>query len=167
MDLLEINVRSLSEKEFHSYGSIIYKSKNNIDFSNDLINIYSCVDKVELYDGDIQICLLEVKWPRRFICEKLECHKKCNEIFIPMNGQSLFVVARSDNEGNPDFGSLKVFYLDCTRGLCIKPQIWHWIPFPLFKNVYFTLITRKQTAKDDLEIIDLNKNYSQSIKLKL
>ena len=171
MKKVEIKVESLNYKSFVPYGKILGPSENKPTFSSNEFDLWFGIDNVESNEGIAQFCWFEVKERRPFICDKFERHLKCSEAMIPVSGQSIIIVSLSknntDDTASLDLETLKAFYLDGTKGINLKPGVWHWIPYPVSNQAHFILVLREGTDKDDLEIMDLNKKFDLSIKFVL
>lgn len=171
MKKIDIKVEILNHKSFTLYGTIIGPQDGEPSISNSKLDLWLGTDEIKLNNGISQICWLEVKSQRSFICDNLECHMNSSEALIPMLGQSIIVVGlsevESDSSSLPDIKSIKAFFIDGTNGVNFKPGVWHWIPYPLSKKAHFALVFKKGTPDEDLRIIDLNKELDLSIKLVL
>ncbi len=170
MKKIEVKVKSLSHKSFAPYGTIIGPKDSKPTFSNSELNLWFGIDEIRLSNGIGQICWLEVKTKRPFICNKLECHMNCSETLIPMSGQSILVVGLPGGGAGgalPDVKSIEAFFIDGARGVNLKPRVWHWLPYPLSGKTHFALILKKGTPEEDLQVVDLNKELGLSIKLVL
>jgi len=171
MKKLEIKVENLSDKSFEPYGAVIEPKASKPTFSNSDLNLWFGIDDIKLNSGVAQICWLEVKSRRPFVCDKLECHMNCSETIIPMSGQSIIVVGlfkgKPGYDSLPDINSIEAFFIDGTKGVNLKPGVWHWLPYPLSGKAHFALVLKKGTPEEDLRIVDLNKELSMSIKLVL
>jgi len=171
VEKIEVKVKSLSSKSFAPYGTIIGSKESKPTFSNSELDLWFGIDDIKLNSGIAQICWLEVKSRRPFICDKLECHMNCSETLIPMSGQSILVVGLSKGKPSydslPDVKSIEAFFIDGTKGVNLKPEVWHWLPYPLSERANFALVLKKDTPEEDLRIIDLNKELDLSITLVL
>ena len=80
----------------------------------------------------------KVKHRNDFKYSNIERHSNTSEALIPIKGQSIILVGLPEKEGTGDVvqkDSLKAFYIDGSKGINLKPDIWHWIPFPLESEV--------------------------------
>ena len=171
MRKLEIEVKNLSDKYFAPYGAVIESKDSKPTFSNSDLNLWFGIDDIKLNSGVAQICWLEVKTRRPFVCDKLECHMNCSETIIPMLGQSILIVGLPeigpDSSNLPDIESIKAFFIDGTKGVNLKQGVWHWLPYPLSAEAHFALVLKKGTPEEDLQVVDLNKELGMTIKLVL
>jgi len=169
LKVIELKVSRLDKKAFEPYGEIVGPQKGKPDLENDDIDFYPQISNMELSKPFGGVCWLDVKRSRQFICENLERHLKCTEAFIPFGGSSIFVVALSENMKDPKspvaIDSIKAFFMDGSLAVNLKKGAWHWIPFPISEKASFIIVFEKETHKNDLEIIDLKKNYNLSVKL--
>jgi len=117
MKLVEIKIEELTGESFKPYGEIIGVPHTKPDFSND------------------ELCWLNVKSRRPFVCNNFECHINTSEAMIPVLGQSVVVVALPDNNSVssnlPDPKSIKAFFIDGSKGFNFKPKVWHCLIYLL------------------------------------
>jgi ureidoglycolate hydrolase len=169
LKVIELKVERLDKKNFAPYGEIIGPQKAKADLENDDIAFYPGISHIELTKQGGMFSWLEVKKPRKFICENLERHINCTESMIPFGGSSICVVALSKNMNDTnspvDAGSIRAFFMDGSLAVNLKKGAWHWIPFPISEKASFIVVFEKETHKKDLEIIDLKKDYNLSVKL--
>lgn len=169
MKLVEIKIEELTGESFKPYGEIIDVPHTKPDFSNDELDLWCGIDEVKIDKGVSQFCWLNVKSQRPFLCNNLECHINTSEAMIPVLGQSVLVVALPDNKSVssnlPDPKSIKAFFVDGSKGFNFKPQVWHWLPYPLSTKASFILLFKKGTPEEDLQIVNLNEELGLSIKI--
>lgn len=171
MEIMEIKVQTLNKKAFEPFGDIIGKQDDKPTLSDDDFAYWPGLSDIQLTNNIGQLSVLELKRPRPFVCEKLECHLYCSEAIIPLEGQSIGIFGLSKNSNEDDFqidlNSIKAFIFDGTKGVNIKKGVWHWLPYPLSEKVYLVVILAKETHNNDLQIVDLREKYNLSIKLNL
>lgn len=171
LNLIELKVERLDKNNFAPYGEIIGSQKVKADLENEDIAFYPGVSNIELTKNGGMLSWLEIKKPREFICENLERHLNCTECLIPFGGSSIIVTALSKNINDPkspfDIESSKAFFIDGSTAINFKKGVWHWAPFPISLKAFFIVVFEKETHINDLEIIDLKKDYSTTIKLML
>lgn len=99
--------------------------------------------------------------PRDFVVKKLERHRETPEMLAALEGESILCVAPPSADpavcGADEIAAIRI-----KRGqaVLLGPGTWHWIPFPLFRQTsLFLLMFRYKTGDNDLEILDLRKEY--------
>jgi len=89
---------------------------------------------------------------------KIERHVTTAEAFIPLEGESVMIVAPvsdpNDPNAMPDESQLRAFILDGSMGVFLPRGSWHWAPFPLRDDATFILLFDKN-INDDIEIRDI------------
>jgi len=169
--VIELKVERLTVKAFASYGEIIGRTDSKPAVDNDDMSFSPGISNLELAHKGGMFSLLDIKRPRPFICENLERHINCTEALIPLEGQSICVVALSKDMKDPksvvDLNSAKAFFMDGTLAVNLKIGAWHWLPYPISQKASFVVVFEKDTHKEDIEIIDLKKDHGISLKLVL
>ena len=63
---------------------------------------------------------------------KMERHPYTWEIFVPLVGEVVFVMAPTDTQGDaPDIARVRAFLLDGSLGVALPGGNWHWPPIPV------------------------------------
>ena len=95
---------------------------------------------------------------------KIERHNRTAEAFIPLEGESVLLVAPcsdpTDPNAKPDESQLRAFLLDGSMGVFLPRGSWHWAPFPLQDAATFILLFDKHIT-DDIEIHDIGPHTLQ------
>ena len=163
MQHITVKVKNLNQKYFSQYGKVLGPQDGIPSSSNELFDIWVGIDEIISRVGVPLLSWFNVKPKRDFICNKIERHLESSETIIPMHGQSIMIVGLSKNS-NPeeqlDLNTINAFYLDGTRGINLKPGVWHWIPYPLSDEASFILVRGDETNKKDCEIIDLKEKMN-------
>ena len=157
MEIKEIKVELLTEispSDFKPYGQIMgLEDKVPLE---DFVHLSYWAKNVDLgpdnekIDGGLLLC----KKVNSQIT-KMERHKMTSEIFIPLIGQTIFVMAPADNSKEmPDLTKIRAFLLDGTLGVVLHKGNWHWPPVPLRKTAKFVLL-RKGELSDPTDMKDL------------
>lgn len=165
METVEIKIEELNRESFEPYGDIIDLPDINPDCSNDELDLWCGISEVKIDQGVSQFCWLNVKSKRPFICNNFERHENTSEAMIPVSGQSIVVVAENSDSGLPARDTIKAFFINGTKGFNFKPDVWHWLPYPLSKQASFILVFKKDTPDKDLHVIDLNEKLNLSVKI--
>jgi ureidoglycolate lyase len=169
--VIELKVERLTAEAFASYGEIIGRTGARPAIDNEDMSFSPGLSNLELSHKGGMFSFLDIKKPRPFICENLERHINCTEALIPLCGQSICVVALSKDMKDPksvvDLNSTKAFFMDGSLAVNLKIGTWHWLPYPISSKAGFVVVFEKDTHMEDLEIIDLKKDYHVSLKLVL
>jgi ureidoglycolate hydrolase len=148
------NLEEFSNEEFAPYGQIWGREEGEPLEVLENLKFYSYEEKlepaVEMVESGFLICNEKGRKIRYF-----ERHPETSEIFIPIHGQCIFVMAPGDDgEAKPDVSRLKAFYLSGNLGVALPAGNWHWPPIPLGKQVKLLLI-RKGSNSDPCDIVEL------------
>ena len=170
MQHIVVKVKNLDQKYFSQYGKVLGSQDSVPSSSNELFDIWVGIDEIISMAGVPKLSWFNVKPKRDFICNKLERHLESSETIIPMHGQSIMIVGLSKNS-NPeeqlDSVTISAFYLDGTKGINLKPGVWHWIPYPLLEEANFILVRGDETNKKDCEIFDLKEKMNLELNIVL
>ncbi len=170
MQNITVKVKNLDQKLFSQYGKVLGPQDSVPSSSTELFNIWVGIDEIIAKTGVPKLSWFNVKPKRDFICNKIERHLESSETIIPMQGQSVIVVGLSKNN-NPeeqlDSAAISAFYIDGTKGINLKPCVWHWIPYPLTEEANFILVRGDETSKKDCEIIDLKEKMNLELNIVL
>ncbi len=149
----EVKVKLPSREAFEPFGTLIEAPRVKPTISNSSLDYWG-----GLADLDIerpQVSFLIVK-RRDFIIDSMERHMKITEVFIPLEGVSIFPIAPPSSVDDPEAGvpldELEAFLLDGSKGIVMKKGTWHWPPFPLTETATFAVILGAETVEKDLDI---------------
>ena len=169
--VIEIKVEKLTAQAISPYGEIIGRTDSKPAIDNEDMSFAPGLSNLELSHKGGMFSFLDIKKQRPFICENLERHINCSEALIPLDGQSICVLALSKDMTDPkslvEISSAKAFFMDGTLAVNLKKGAWHWLPYPVSQTAGFVIVFEKETHMEDLEIIDLKKDYDISLKLVL
>lgn len=93
------------------------------------------------------------------VSEKIEAHRHTEQVIIPVNGQPiLHIVAPPDLDPlapgiAPDLGAARAFYLDGTRGVCMRRGTWH-MHYGVAEEAFYLMVTRRSTTDDIVAAFD-------------
>jgi ureidoglycolate hydrolase len=167
--VIELKVERLTSKAVAPYGEIIGQIGAKPAIDNEDMSFYPGLSNLGLTRKGGMFSFLDIKRPRPFICENFERHINCTEALMPLGGQSICVFALSKDMKDPkspvDINSAKAFIMDGTLAVNLKIGAWHWIPYPISESASFVVVFEKDTHLEDLEIIDLKKDFNVSYKL--
>ncbi|MHB1375853.1 MAG: ureidoglycolate lyase [Candidatus Humimicrobiaceae bacterium] len=165
---IELKVERLTKEVIAPYGEIIGQTGTKPAIDNEDMSFTPGLSYLELANKGGMFSFLDIKRPRPFICENLERHINCTEALMPLGGQSICVVALSKDMKDPksavDINSAKAIIMDGSLAVNLKIGPWHWIPYPISQRASFVVVFEKDTHIEDLEIIDLKKDYNVSLK---
>lgn len=154
----EINVKLLTKENFEPFGNVIELPSIKPAISNEALDYWGALADLDIEKP--QISFLVVK-KRDFIIDKMERHVKPTEVFIPLEGTSVFPVAPPKAEVPVD--EIAAFLLDGSKGVVMKKGTWHWVAFPTTEKATFAVILGAETVDNDLDI----KEIKPPIKIRL
>ena len=149
----EIKVKILTRECFKPFGTLIEPLITKPTISDGALDYWGAL--AEVYAEKPQVSFLTVK-KRDFELDKIERHVKLTEVFIPLEGTSVFPLAPPKNIENPKaevpLDELVAFLLDGSKGIVMKKGTWHWAPFPITEKATFAVILGANTLKEDCDI---------------
>jgi len=152
----EINVKLLTQENFELFGKVIEQPTIKPAISNESLDYWGGLTQLNIKKP--QVSFLVVK-KRDFVINKMERHVQPTEVFIPLEGTSLFPVAPPKNAKNPEaevpLEEITAFLLDGSKGVVMKKGTWHWVPFPTTEKATFAVILGAETVEKDLDIRDI------------
>lgn len=160
----EINLKLLTKENFELFGTVIEQPSIKPAISNESLDYWGALTALDVEKP--QVSFLVVK-KRDFVIDRMERHVRPTEVFIPLEGTSVFPVAPPKNVKNPKAEvpqeEITAFLLDGSKGVVMKKGTWHWIPFPTTEKATFAVILGAETVEKDLDI----KNVKPPIKIRL
>ena len=157
---IEIAVKHIETIDFSKYGQIIripatHEAKP--DFESDIINFYGALGIFDSRDTiEFGICIYK---KRDLVIEQLEQHMFSQELLYAIDDDFIMPVAPNLIKGSknlPDLDNLLAVRLRRGQGIIFHKGTWHCVPFPYKKESFALVGFNKNTAKNDLEIIDLD-----------
>jgi len=149
----DLKVKPLRRDDFKLFGTLIELLETKPTISDAALDYWG-----GLADLDIerpQVSFLVVK-KRDFLLERMERHVRITEVFIPLEGISIFPVAPPRDVENPKaeipLDEIEAFLLDGSKGIVFKKGAWHWPPFPITETATFAVILGSDTIESDLDI---------------
>jgi len=129
MDHREIKIERLTDvcrDEFQSFGQIMGLEDDrpledfpHLSFWTGNYDLGAAGEKL---DGGLLLCKRA-----QTVVTKMERHRRTAEIFIPLTGQTVFVMAPTANEESaPDLSRVRAFLLEGDLGVALHPGTWHW-----------------------------------------
>lgn len=146
----EIKFKVLTKENFKLFGSIIEGLGKTPTISNEELDYWGSIRKLDIRNPCVSF--LTVK-RRDFEIDKLERHVNITEVFIPLEGVSIFPMA-PPGEIIP-LENVNAFLLDGSKGIVMEKGVWHYPPFPITEKATFAVILDERTIDEDLEIRDI------------
>jgi ureidoglycolate hydrolase len=163
-----VKAEKLTFDSFRSFGDVIGPQTGEQAVSTDIFSYWDSVARLRM--TDVEAGYLVVK-SRPFTFAKMERHLKTSEMFIPMEGCSIFPVAApgslDDIEGASASHEVRAFIMDGTAAALLKEGVWHWAPFPLMATSSYLVLHRKGTVDTDLDVKDLETSKALTFRLTL
>ena len=170
MRLIErvVKAEKLTSESFGPFGDVLGPQIREPTLSTDIFRYWGSAAQLRM--ADVEAGYLVVKY-RPFTFGKMERHLKTSEMFIPMEGCSLFPVAGpstlNDAEAAPASHEVRAFIMDGSAAVLLKEGVWHWAPFPLTATSSYLVLHRKGTVDIDLDMQDLEKSKALTFRLTL
>ncbi|MDW8021361.1 MAG: ureidoglycolate lyase [Nitrososphaerota archaeon] len=148
--LREVKIKPLDKKYFEPYGTLIEFPGRVPDISNSSLDYWGGLVDINIEKPQVSFLLVK---RRDFLLDKIERHVKITEVFIPMEGVSVFPIAPPRDE--VPINEIEAFILDGSKGIVFKKGVWHWVPFPVTEKATFAVILSAETIKEDLDIREI------------
>jgi ureidoglycolate hydrolase len=169
----EIKVKKLSKESFSRFGEVIGMQDSNPFISNNVIKFWPCESLADVGNGVSQFAWLEVKADQglknEFYCESLDRHLTSSEANIPINGESIIIVALQekidDTNSSVNINSIEAFIVNENRAINIKRGVWHSRPFAISGLATFVVIFEKEVHKKDMITVNLKDNINVLLKV--
>jgi ureidoglycolate lyase len=156
MSTREIKVKPLTREGFKPYGTLIEAPEAKPAISDAALDYWGGLAGLDIERP--QVSFLKVK-RREFLLDRIERHVRITEVFIPLEGVSIFPVAPPRDVENPKaevpLNEIEAFLLDGSKGIVFKKGAWHWPPFPLTETATFAVILSAETIEKDLDIREI------------
>jgi ureidoglycolate lyase len=161
-----INLERVSNEEFAPYGQIWGRAEGEPLEVLENLTFYAydaeLEPAVEMVETGLLVCNKKGRDVRYF-----ERHPQTSEIFIPIEGECVFIMAPCNSgEAMPEASGIKAFYLAGGLGVALPAGNWHWPPIPLQDSVKLLLI-RKGSKADPCDTVDLQEIGLDRIEVKL
>ncbi|MGD0329058.1 MAG: ureidoglycolate lyase [Nitrososphaeria archaeon] len=164
MEYVEVKAKLLTDKGFSPFGTIISLPKIKPSASTPALDYWDEVVHLPIEERAASFLLCKRK-PFEFT--SMERHVKTSEIFIPLEGYSIFPFAPpnrlGDPKAKPEMNKLEAFIFDGTKAIMMHKGTWHVPPIPLTEQATFLIISRKNTAKKDIFNSDLENKVRISL----
>lgn len=131
---VELELQKLTKQNFKDFGDVIEFDCNNERVSEtEVVDEKKCAIKV-IFPNQIGDCL-KVKF--------FESHPLSRQAFIPINsGRFVIIVGKNDENGMPDYKTLKAFITNGTQGVNYNVGVWHSPFSSVDENKNFAVIDR-------------------------
>jgi ureidoglycolate hydrolase len=134
-----VKIREATEDSFREFGWIITEPKKQPDEDLEDIKYWDklvfIADKIE----DLNLGFLKAM-KRTIICSELELIRSAEEFYICLDGEPAIMFVAPGNRSAPDASKISAFNLN-GKSCVIRRGVWHWAPFPLYKNSNYALFT--------------------------
>jgi len=152
----EMTIKILTRENFEPFGTIVEPPSTKPTISNRSLDYWGALTELDVEKP--QVSFLVVK-KRDFSLDKIERHVRLTEVFIPLEGTSVFPLAPPKDVEDPKakvpLGELVAFLLDGSKGVVMKKGTWHWAPFPITEKATFAVLLGINTVKEDCDIRDV------------
>jgi len=152
----EIKIKILTKEDFEPFGTIVESPSTKPTISDRSLDFWEALTELDVEKP--QVSFLIVK-KRDFSLDKIERHVKLTEVFIPLEGTSVFPLAPpkdiKDPKAKVPLDELVAFLLDGSKGIVMKKGTWHWAPFPITERATFAVMLGTNTVKEDCDIRDV------------
>lgn len=143
--LIQVNAQSIAP-----YGKLLGLPHRAPTLARGDIDYYHHVaDSNDFTDHPVTSYL--ISYPRTALLEKIERHRRTEETFIPLTGESVMVLGKP---GTLNEEELVAIHLDGSFGIQLYRDTWHFAPFALGNAATYLLLSGKDSGPD-IEIIEV------------
>lgn len=96
--------------------------------------------------GETQVLWVNYRNRQREV-SRLEAHTLTQQAVVPLTGEIVQVVARSNQDGSPDISSMSAFRVGVGEGICMRAGCWHTTRVEV-PEVRCLMLTRRSTTID-------------------
>lgn len=163
--MTHIKVEPLTPEAFAPFGRVLAKPDTPTEAADraDLDVWFGISDLMGLENKNPIITFLECT-RHDLPVNQIERHNRTPEAFIPLEGESVILVAPisdpQDPNAVPDESELRAFLLDGSAGVFLPRGAWHWAPFPIGESATFLLIFDSDIL-NDIEIREIGPHQIQ------
>jgi len=152
---LRIQVEPLTEAAFEAFGRVLGEPGSlPPDIMDEVSNVwlgFSGLMGIGLQAGQ-NVTFLKIHTRPDFY-DKMEKHDTTAEVFIPMEGRSILLVAPWKDTAAPDMRQARAFMMDGAKGVLLHPGTWHAVPYNLTETAtYLILVDPTIIEKNDLHV---------------
>ncbi len=148
-----LKIESLTPDTFVPYGRVLAQPTTPTEAPgrHDLDVWFHISDLMGLETQEPAFTFLTVKRHDAPL-NQLERHRRTAEFFIPLQGESVIMVAPvsdpDDPDARPDETRVRAFHLDGSAAIALPRGGWHWAPVPLGEQATFLLLFDRDILND-------------------
>jgi ureidoglycolate hydrolase len=149
-----MDIQLLDSKTFNTFGNILTMNYvPEVDEQKEF-DFHDTVRNIELASHCCTGILACRNREKKVV--KMERHHETSEIIAALDGDMILVTAPADDDLK-DNSRVQAFMIKQGQSVAMKPNTWHWVPFPIGKNdVHALILFRDETGKNDLHFRELN-----------
>lgn len=161
-----IKAQQLSNDDFSQYGYFAkMQNPDSINFGASPVKFYRDIIQlpvVSMENMSFSICQVE---KRDFIIQKIECHSRCYEGILPLDGDVLIHVAYASQNNVYPYDAIRVFLVPQYTMVVLKAGVWHHAPFAVNSTVNTLIILPERTYANDCIRADIPDEFQLQIAL--
>jgi ureidoglycolate hydrolase len=148
-----MEIQALTANNFAGFGNILSKDDVPIVDEANEFDFHDTAQAIKL----AQNCctgVLSCRHRKREVV-KMERHHESSEVIVALDGDMVMVVAPSDDELENNT-RIRAFLIKQGQAIVMKPNTWHWIPFPIGeKDAHALVLFKDGTGANDLHFREL------------
>jgi ureidoglycolate hydrolase len=148
-----MKIQTLEKKTFAEFGEILSMDDvPSVDTANEF-DFHDTAQGIKLASRCCTGVLSCRHRPRKVV--KMERHHESSEVIVALDGDIVMMMAPSDDELENNT-RIRAFMIKQGQAIVMKPNTWHWIPFPVDKHdVHALVLFKDETGANDLHFRDL------------
>lgn len=148
-----MKIQALEQEAFAEFGEILSMDDvPSVDSANEFA-FHDTAQGIRLASHCCTGVLSCRNRPRKVV--KMERHHESSEVIVALDGDVVMVMAPSDDELENNT-RVRSFLIKQGQAIVMKPNTWHWIPFPVDKqDVHALVLFKDATGANDLHFRDL------------
>lgn len=140
---MRIKVDQLTDEAFRPFGRVLGQPDDEPpNLTGEMEDVWLGMSDLMGLGGETQRTVTYLKICRRpAVYDTLERHSTCAEAFIPLEGESILLVAPASGASDgPDPCGIRAFYMDGTKGVLLCPGVWHAVPYNISRVATFLVL---------------------------
>lgn len=153
----KLKLQKITKESFKEFGHFqCTPPVGESSFSSDRFDWYD-----EIVKSDLQVASFGMVCPKytgKFVQPALEQHKKTQEIYIPLDGDVIIVVAKPDALDKQEFNEsdFAAFHVPKGTMVIMDEGVWHEAPMTLNERTNVLVIYRDKTGEEDKKLIEMS-----------
>jgi len=134
-----IKLLKATPENFKRFGWLITQPAKQPDIENEYIKYWDRIVPFNSFMKYPNLGFLTCK-KRSPVCHKMEVLPNIEEAYICLDAEPAVFFVAPGSDANPDMSKVTAFLLK-DSSIVVRRGIWHWSPFPLYRDSNYALLT--------------------------